>query len=130
MRNTFVIRKDYKEYYRVRLYDDFEGGVTHFELLYGKEYPHMVGRAYLYYIENGDIIEDRIYGLIEDIHIKKEHRGKRLGNDIVRLMIDKAKDYGCYKVIATSRFEREYVHKFYEDLGLKKWGYEFRIDLE
>jgi len=85
-----------------------------------------IGEGYLYCIINRD---GKSYGLIEDLYIDEAHRNKGIGKKIVNLMIEEAKLKGYYKIIATSRLERENVHKFYKDLGLKKWGYEFRIDL-
>jgi len=32
------------------------------------------------------------------------------------------------KIIATSRFERKAVHRWYRKLGFKKFGLEFRMD--
>jgi hypothetical protein len=34
------------------------------------------------------------------------------------------------QIIATSRFERENLHEWYQGLGFKKHGFEFRIDLK
>lgn len=43
-------------------------------------------------------------------------------------LIHDAQALGCYKVIACSRLERKDVHEFYDKLGLKRHGYEFRLD--
>ena len=37
-------------------------------------------------------------GHIEDVCIKKEHRGKRLGKQLITYMTELAKEKGCYKV--------------------------------
>ena len=37
-------------------------------------------------------------GHIEDVCIKKEHRGKQLGKQLIAYMVDIAKENGCYKV--------------------------------
>ena len=88
----------------------------------------VVGKVYLYLIWNYN--RGKYYGLVEDLYVSIPYRKKGIGKKLIERLIESANQHGCYKVIATSRFEREYVHKFYEDLGLKKWGYEFRIDLE
>lgn len=80
-----------------------------FEIL---EENEVVGRAFLFLIHND--LHQKPYGLLEDVFVEEEHRSKGIG---------------CYKLIATSRFERENVHQLYENLGFKKWGYEFRMDL-
>jgi len=88
----------------------------------------IVGRAFLFIIYND--IHKKPYGLLEDVFVEPEYRNKGIGKNLVKRVIEKAKEIGCYKLIATSRFEREYVHQFYESLGFKKWGYELRLDLE
>jgi len=87
-----------------------------------------VGRTFLFIIYND--LHQKPYGLLEDVFVEEEYRGRGIGKELVKQVIKKAKEIGCYKLIATSRFERENVHRLYENLGFKKWGYEFRLDLE
>jgi len=91
--------------------------------LNGKE----IGRCYVYLIWND--LHEKPYALLEDVWINEGYRGKGYGTELVKRVIDFARSNGCYKIIATSRFERENVHRFYERIGFNKWGYEFRIDL-
>jgi len=51
-----------------------------------------------------------------------------VGTLLVRKAVELARELGCYKIIATSRFGREELHRWYEKLGFKLHGYEFRID--
>lgn len=88
----------------------------------------VVGRAYLYLIKNE--LHLKPYGLLEDVFVEEEFRGQGIGKKLVETVIEKAKELGCYKLIATSRFERENVHQLYQNLGFKKYGLEFRIDFE
>jgi len=88
----------------------------------------VAGRAFLFLIYND--LHPKPYGLLEDVFVEEEFRGQGIGKSLVKAVIEKAKEAGCYKLIATSRFERENVHKLYESLGFKKWGIEFRIDLQ
>ena len=85
-----------------------------------------IARAYLYLIKND--LHKRPYGLLEDISVDEKYRGKGLGTELVIKIIELAKKLKCYKLIATSRFERKKIHKWYQKLGFKKYGYEFRID--
>jgi GNAT superfamily N-acetyltransferase len=87
-----------------------------------------VGRARLYVLNND--LHPEPFGFIEDVYIKEEHRGKGYGSKLMKLLIEKARECKCYKLICTSRFARPEVHGFYKKLGLKKYGYEFRIDFE
>src|SRR3989338_1230581 len=86
-----------------------------------------LGALYLYQIHNDSHQEP--YGFLEDLLVKEEYRKKGIGSTLVKTAIEEAKRLGCYKVIGTSRMLREEVHRFYEKLGLKKYGLEFRIDL-
>ncbi len=86
-----------------------------------------IGRAYLYLIKND--LHKKPYCLLEDVYVDKKYRGRGIGTALVKKIIKKARKMGCYKLIATSRFKRKNVYKFYQRLGLKKFGYEFRLDL-
>src|SRR3989344_1487617 len=86
----------------------------------GKE---CIAGMYLYLIRNDSHKEP--YALLEDLLVKEEHRKKSIGSTLVKEAIAEAKRLGCYKVIGTSRMAREEVHRFYEKLGMKKYGFEF-----
>ncbi|MGB9675378.1 MAG: GNAT family N-acetyltransferase [Candidatus Nanoarchaeia archaeon] len=90
----------------------------------GKE----IGRCFLYFIKND--LHEKPYVLLEDVFVEENYRGEKIGTNLVKKALERAKSMGCYKIIATSRFERENVHKFYERLGFKKYGFEFRMDLK
>ena len=85
-----------------------------------------LGALYLYLIRNDSHKEP--YGLIEDLFVKEAYRKRGVGSALVKEAIREAKRLGSYKVIGTSRLSREEVHRFYKKLGLKKYGFEFRID--
>lgn len=86
-----------------------------------------VARAYLYLMHNS--LHQEPFGLLEDVYVAENYRGKGLGTKLVRQVIQTAKERGCYKLIATSRTSRSKVHKLYKELGFKERGREFRIDL-
>ncbi len=85
-----------------------------------------LGAMYLYFIRNDSHKEP--YALLEDLRVKEAHRKKGIGTALVKEAVAEAKRLGCYKIIATSRMERENVHRLYERLGLKKCGFEFRME--
>jgi GNAT superfamily N-acetyltransferase len=95
--------------------------------LSARENGEELGAMYLYLIRNDSHKEP--YGFLEDVLVKEEHRKKGIGTLLVKEAIAEAKRNTCYKIIGTSRMEREQVHQWYEKLGFKKCGYEFRIDL-
>jgi GNAT superfamily N-acetyltransferase len=89
----------------------------------GKE----VGRAYLYLIRND--LREAPYGFMEDVFVDESCRGQGIGTELTNAVVTKAKEVGCYKLLATSRTTRPEVHALYEKLGFIKWGFEFRMDL-
>jgi len=86
------------------------------------------GSAYLYVLTND--LHKKPFGFIENVYVSEAHRGKGIGTKLVKAVIEEAKKANCYKIIGTSRNTSEKVHRFYDKLGFKRHGIEFRIDLE
>ena len=86
-----------------------------------------MGRAYLYFLVND--LHQQPYGFIEDVFILEKIRGQGYGKILINQIISEAKNRGCYKLIATSRFSRDKVHDFYTKQGFIEYGKEFRLDL-
>ena len=86
-----------------------------------------VARAYLYLMHND--LHQEPFGLLEDVYVDENQRGKGLGSQLVQEVIQAAQEQGCYKLIATSRASRPKVHQLYKRLGFIERGLEFRIDL-
>lgn len=87
----------------------------------------VVGSIFLYILKNN--LHDEPYGYMEDLVVDEAHRGKGLGTELITAVIDEAKRRGCYKLVGTSRHTRPGVHAWYEKLGFKNYGVEFRMDL-
>ncbi|MFZ2189543.1 MAG: GNAT family N-acetyltransferase [Candidatus Magasanikiibacteriota bacterium] len=86
-----------------------------------------MGWAYLYVI-----FQDRHkepYGLMENVYIEPDYRSRGLGKELVKLLVEEAKERGCYKLIGTSKMSKPDVHSFYEKYGFEKMGFEFRMNL-
>lgn len=92
---------------------------------YVKENGKEVAYGYLYVMKN---IKDKPFGLMESIYVDESLRGQGIGTKLVNSLIEEAKDIGCYKLIATSRYPRARVHELYKRIGFKDWGKEFRLD--
>lgn len=88
----------------------------------GKE----IARAYLYLLHND--LHKEPFGYMEDVFVDESLRGQGIGTEIVRVLIQKARESGCYKLICTSRYENTKAHELYSRLGFKDHGKEFRID--
>ncbi len=87
-----------------------------------------MGIAILYVLTNPN--RGKKYGLLADVRVEPEFRGGGLGTELVNKVIELAKEEGCYKLLADSRFSREKIHAWYEKLGFVKHGYGFRLNFE
>ncbi len=85
-----------------------------------------LARAFLYIMQND--LHKRPFALLEDVFVDSAKRGQGLGTELIKKAISEAKKMNCYKLIATSRYQRARVHKLYLDLGFQDWGQEFRLD--
>lgn len=85
-----------------------------------------LGHAYLYILKNDQHTEP--FGLVEDVFVEEAARGQGVGRELLRALIEEAKKRGCYKLIATSRHGRDDVHAWYQRLGFRDHGIEFRMD--
>jgi len=89
----------------------------------GKE----VARVSLFVISNG--LHPKPYGLMEDLWVDEENRGKGHGSQLIADLIALARRLGMYKLIATSRHNRSEVHAIYLRKGFENHGVEFRMNL-
>lgn len=97
-------------------------GVRFFIEKDGKE----IARAYLYLLKND--LHEKPFGFLEDVYVDEAYRGGIYAAALVKMAIRESKERGCYKLIDTSRFGREMLHKFYKAFGFKEHGLEFRMD--
>ena len=98
-------------------------GIKFFVEQNGKE----VARAFLYIMNNN--LKKEPFGFLEDVFVDESLRGQGIATSLVNAIIEEAKKIGCYKIVATSRHERENVHRLYEKLGFKNFGIEFKMYL-
>ncbi len=97
------------------------------DVLVVKDNGKIVATATIYYIDVA--ARARPYALLEGLVVDKNARGNGIGTSLFKKCIGVAKSKNCYKMIFTSGTDRTDAHKFYEKLGFKKWGLEFRQDL-
>lgn len=98
--------------------------VIKFEVRDGKK---SVGRVFLYVIKND--LHTEAYGYIEDLFVDEALRGQGYGKKLLQMVILEAKKRKLYKLVGTSRTFRTEVHAFYQKFGFKKYGFEFRKEL-
>lgn len=88
----------------------------------------VVGSGITFYLKNPG--HDRPFAYLEGVVVDNNYRSKGIGTALSKFAVKLAKKKGCYKIVFTSGMDRTDVHKFYENLGFKKWGWEFRLDLD
>ena len=81
------------------------------------EEGNVLGYASIHYIKK----ITRKTGIIEDVVVKENQRGKGIGKLLVKNLIEKAKKNNCDKIILSSS---EKNLKFYEKLGFQKNEFE------
>ncbi|HSX18638.1 MAG TPA: GNAT family N-acetyltransferase [Candidatus Saccharimonadales bacterium] len=97
------------------------------DVVVAKENGKVLGAGTIFYLKNAGHTSP--FAFLEGIVVDDAARGKGIGTALSKKAIELAKAKGCYKMIFTSGMDREKIHKFYEELGFKKWGFEFRMDL-
>jgi len=76
-------------------------------------------------IEPKFIHDGGLVGHIEDVVVEKNFQGQKIGNEIVKFLLEVAKNRGCYKTILNCT---EDVKEFYEKMGFKHTANELRFD--
>jgi glucosamine-phosphate N-acetyltransferase len=76
-------------------------------------------------IEPKFIHDGGLVGHIEDVVVDKNYQGQRIGEKIIKYLLEIAKNQGCYKTILGCTDD---VKQFYEKLGFKHVANELRFD--
>lgn len=66
-------------------------------------------------------------GLLENVHIRADQRGRGLGTAMMRFAIGYCRERGCGLVQLTSNKARSDAHRFYEALGFVKSHEGFKL---
>ena len=84
----------------------------------------IVGSATLL-LESKFIHGGGVVGHIEDVVVDKSHQGHKIGEKIIKFLLEHAKNKGCYKTILDCVDD---VKPFYEKLGFKQNANALRFD--
>ena len=76
-------------------------------------------------IESKFIHSGGLVGHIEDVVVDKNYQGKKIGENILKYLLEVANKRGCYKTILDCTDD---VKGFYEKLGFKYTANEMRFD--
>tara|TARA_R110002012_G_scaffold303531_1_gene505332 strand:+ start:266 stop:685 length:420 start_codon:yes stop_codon:yes gene_type:complete len=77
-------------------------------------------------LQNKLLRDGSIVGFIEEVVVDEKERGKKIGERLIKEVVEKAKQEGCYKVILSCKTERV---GFYERCGFRNDAHTMRIDL-
>jgi len=106
-----------------RVLFDFIGNDNYLYVV--EENDEILGCATLH-IQKKLIRNGGLAAFIEEVVVRNEHRGKGIGEDLIRKIIEVAKEMGCYKVTLSCFPERV---AFYERCGFAKENHTMRISL-
>ncbi len=81
--------------------------------------------ATTFLIEPKFIHKGGLVGHIEDVVVEKDFQGQKIGEKIMKHLLEFAKNQGCYKTILDCTDD---VKPFYEKLGFKHIANELRFD--
>jgi glucosamine-phosphate N-acetyltransferase len=84
----------------------------------------IIGSATLL-IEPKFIHDGGLVGHIEDVVVDKNFQGQKIGNEIIKFLLEFAKNQGCYKTILNCT---EDVKEFYEKIGFTLSANELRFN--
>ena len=76
-------------------------------------------------IEQKFIHQGGLVGHIEDVVVDKNFQGQKIGEKVMKYLLEIAKNQGCYKTILDCTDD---VKPFYEKLGFKQVANELRFD--
>jgi glucosamine-phosphate N-acetyltransferase len=106
-----------------KIYDKIENNPDHIIVVALMD-EKVVGAATLLleskFIHNGGIV-----GHIEDVVVEKNYQGQKIGEKIIRYLLEVAKTKGCYKTILDCVDE---VKPFYEKIGFTHNANALRFD--
>ncbi|MBI2724126.1 MAG: GNAT family N-acetyltransferase [Chloroflexi bacterium] len=71
----------------------------------------------------------RPWAMVENVVVDEPLRGRGLGATLMRHVMDEAQVAGCYKLVLTSRRQRESAHRFYARLGFEATSVGFRYTM-
>jgi len=84
----------------------------------------IIGSATLL-IESKFIHDGGLVGHIEDVVVDKNFQGQKIGNEIIKFLLEFAKNQGCYKTILNCTDD---VKEFYEKVGFTLSANELRFN--
>ena len=67
--------------------------------------------------------------ILEDVVVSEQYRGAGIGQQMMAFATETARGKGCNKFYFCSGINRSDAHQFYENLGFKRHGYSYYLNL-
>ena len=75
------------------------------------------------------LLHTGLSGLIDELVVSKNHRGKGIGKQLIYSAIEKCKHLGCCEVEVTTEFANTNAREFYKSCGFEERGVIFEKNL-
>jgi predicted N-acetyltransferase YhbS len=102
--------------------------MTGHELLVAEEDGVVVGSLVMLAVPNLSH-EARPWAMVENMIVDSKYRRRGIGKLLMKYVIARARQAGCYKVQFLSNKKRPQAHKFYRSLGFEASAHGFRLYL-
>jgi len=119
LRQTSDINKDKAE----KIFENISSNSNHIVAI--AELNEKIVASVTLLIEPKFIHDGGLVGHIEDVVVDKNFQGQKIGEKIIKYILEIAKNRGCYKTILDCTDE---IRPFYEKLGFAHTANELRFD--
>ena len=75
------------------------------------------------------IIHPEASGLIDEIVVAREHRGKGIGRELINAAVEKCKQLGCCEIEVSTEITNTRARNFYKSFGFDEVGVFLEMDL-
>jgi GNAT superfamily N-acetyltransferase len=98
------------------------------ELIVAEADGEVIGTLHLMYLPSISY-QGGTRAQVESVRVTKRLRGQGIGAEMMKWVIERARQRGCYLMQLTSHKSREAAHRFYERLGFTKSHIGMKIEL-
>ena len=115
-----------ESYYRA--FEQIEKDSNH-ELIVVETKEEVVGTLHLTFIPSVSY-QGGLRAEVESVRVDRKVRGRGIGSEMMKWVIDRARERGAHLVQLTTHKSREEAHRFYERLGFTKSHVAMKLSLK